>query len=136
LNTYVDASVLLRIVFGEQGRLDSWAKAAPTSSELLRVECLRVVDRTKVNQLLTEEQVAQIRAHVLDAVNRFRLVPVTAEILERAGDPFPTSLGTLDAIHLSTALHLREDVPDLKFATHDQELALAARSVGFEVVGA
>jgi hypothetical protein len=27
-------------------------------------------------------------------------------------------------------------VPDLRFATHDSELALAARAVGFSVLGA
>jgi hypothetical protein len=43
-------------------------------------------------------------------------------------------VGTLDAIHLSSALLAREDVPDLRFATHDRGLEIAARSLGFDVL--
>ena len=66
---------------------------------------------------------------------RFRLAPVTESILDRAADPFPTALGSLDAIHLATALELREQVPSLVFATHDRDLAIAAQSVGFSIAG-
>jgi predicted nucleic acid-binding protein len=72
----------------------------------------------------------------LTALSAFALAPVAASILERAADPFPTALGTLDAIHLATALQLRDEYPALAFATHDRELATAARSVGFTVEGA
>ena len=47
----------------------------------------------------------------------------------------PTTLGTLDAIHLASALVLREEVPDLVFATHDRQPAIGARALGFEVIG-
>ncbi len=50
--------------------------------------------------------------------------------------PLPTPLGTLDAIHLATALLWRETRdPDLLVATHDRALALAARGSGFRVIG-
>ena len=55
--------------------------------------------------------------------------------LERAADPFPTTLGSLDAVHLATALLLRARVDDLCLATHDPELATAARAVGLDVYG-
>jgi hypothetical protein len=46
-------------------------------------------------------------------------------------------LGTLDAIHLATALAWREaaGVEDLVMATHDLALATAARASGLRVVG-
>lgn len=50
--------------------------------------------------------------------------------------PSTTTYATLDAIHLATALLLREELAELDFATHDARLALAARSMGFAVVGA
>jgi predicted nucleic acid-binding protein len=52
-------------------------------------------------------------------------------------EPLPTPLGTLDAIHLATALvwRDRQDVA-LTIASHDAALAAAARGFGFEVVGA
>ncbi len=45
-------------------------------------------------------------------------------------------LRALDAIHLASAdLWRQERGPDLLLATHDKALALAARAVGFRVVG-
>lgn len=134
--TYVDASVLLRVIQKAPGTLGSWASIAPVSSQLVRVECLRVIDRARTRGLTDDQAAARDRAAVLDALSTFTLAGVTDAILERASDPFPTVLGTLDAIHLATALDLRELHPGLQFATHDQELALAARAVGFDVSGA
>jgi hypothetical protein len=65
------------------------------------------------------------------------VVDLSRGILRRAGEPFPTPLGTLDALHLATALAWREGTGDpLVMATHDRELGLAAAAVGFQVVGA
>lgn len=48
----------------------------------------------------------------------------------------PTELGTLDAIHLATALLWREETrTDLVMATHDDALALGARAHGLTIVG-
>ena len=58
-------------------------------------------------------------------------------MLARAAEPFRSPIGTLDAIHLATALLLRESSEeDFAFATHDAALAPAARSHGFQVLGA
>jgi predicted nucleic acid-binding protein len=49
----------------------------------------------------------------------------------------PTTLGTLDALHLATALELAAGgVAGLVLATHDAQLARAARASGLEVIGA
>ncbi|MDP9222726.1 MAG: type II toxin-antitoxin system VapC family toxin [Actinomycetota bacterium] len=135
MTTYVDASVLLRVVLAEPEPLTEWSAMLPVSSELIRVECLRVIERARFSLRVSDEQSARHRADVLEAIDSFGLSPVTGSVLERASDPFPTSLGTLDAIHLATALELRTVYPDMTFATHDRELATAARSVGFSVLG-
>jgi predicted nucleic acid-binding protein len=136
LITYVDASVLLRVIQGAPGSLGSWPELQPIASELIRVECLRVVDRARTSHGVDDLVSSQHRASVLMALTAFFLAPISSTILERAADPFPTALGTLDAIHLATALRLREEYAALAFATHDRELATAARAVGFEVEGA
>lgn len=46
-----------------------------------------------------------------------------------------TSVGTLDALHLATALAVRAQVPSMVLATHDRELGLAATAMGFNVLG-
>lgn len=64
-------------------------------------------------------------------------VPLAPAILERAGGPFPAVIGTLDAIHLATALLWTQKAGEpLLFSTHDIQLAVAARTCGFEVITA
>ena len=54
-----------------------------------------------------------------------------------ASELLPTALGTLDALHLATALVWRDRIGQtLVMATHDGGLALAERSFGLEVLGA
>lgn len=134
--TYVDASVVLRVIQGAPGALSSWPRIEPVASRLIVVECLRVIDRGRVLHRIDETRSANHRASVLEVLATFQLAPVDDFILERAGDPFPTALGTVDAIHLATALELRRLHPDIQLATHDAQLAIAAKSMGFEVVGA
>lgn len=64
------------------------------------------------------------------------IVEPTRPVLTRAAQPLPISLGTLDAIHLVTALLWREATDtDPAFATHDTRLATAARALGLRVIG-
>jgi hypothetical protein len=63
-------------------------------------------------------------------------IRVTSAVLTRAAHPMPTELGTLDAIHLATALLWRERTgAAIVMATHDVALATAARASGLPVVG-
>jgi hypothetical protein len=65
------------------------------------------------------------------------LIELTKSITRFASQPFPFAIKTLDAIHLSTAIGWRQTRdPQLVFATHDHQLAAAARHVGFPVLGA
>lgn len=133
---YVDSSVLLRIALGEPQPLPDFERLTPISSVLLRVECLRSIERYRQMQTFNDETVAERRQAVLELMAGFRLVELTSAVLERAADPFPTFVATLDAIHLATAIEARTEVGVLTFATHDLKLASAAKAAGFQVVGA
>lgn len=134
---YLDSSVLLRVIFGESTKLKDFRKIRhATSSILLRVECLRTIDRIRRESDLNEEEYL----HRVNLFYRFQqnieLIPLHHEILNRATQPFPISLGTLDAIHLASGILYRERLgSDLIFCTHDKVLWNAARSVGFDVLG-
>lgn len=134
---YVDASVLLRVLLGEPGRLGQWEQIeAAVSSALAEVEVLRTLDRLRLRGDLTVEEAAERRGAAIRLLAAVSVVEVATPILRRAADPFPTPLGTLDAIHLATALAWREArATSLVVATHDAQLALAAQACGFEVVG-
>jgi predicted nucleic acid-binding protein len=91
---------------------------------------------TQLRANLTDVQVASRRATILALVGSLELVEVDANVLERAAQPMPTELGTLDAIHLATALLWKEMTQlDLVMATHDGALALGAQAHGLPVVG-
>ena len=63
------------------------------------------------------------------------LILFTNQVFQRASETFPTVVGTLDAIHLATALSIREIENVDLLLTHDSQLATAAKSLGFEVMG-
>ena len=135
---YLDASVVLRLVLGEPGKLAEWRRVeSAVASALTEVECLRTLDRMGRAGSLAESEVSGRCAAVYRLLESVDVVDVGRQVLRRASEPFPTPLGTLDAIHLSTAISWRDlRGADLAMATHDRALATAARAVGFAVIGA
>jgi len=134
---YLDASAALRLVLGEEGRLAEWPRVqSAVVSALTEVECLRTLDRLARLGALTTEEIAERRTAVYRLLEAVEVVDVTRPVLRRASEPFPTPLGTLDAIHLSTALLWRDlRATELVMATHDRALATAARAAGLEAIG-
>ena len=134
---YVDTSALLRIVLREPGALDDLRSYdVLVSSELVAVESARTIDRLRLQGSLTsEEAAARVRA-VNDWLEAIDLVLLRPPVLSRASEPMPMPLGTLDALHLATALIWRDRMGPLPtLATHDTALGLAARAFGFDVRG-
>jgi len=134
---YVDASVLLRVALRQPDALGEWREIRQgVSSALVMTESLRTLDRLRLRANLTDVQVATRRATILALISSLDLVEIDANVLERAAQPMPTALGTLDAIHLATALLWKEMTQmDLVMATHDGALALGAHAHGLAVVG-
>jgi len=134
---YLDTSVLLRVVLGQPDRLAEWPEIERgVGSALVEVECLRVLDRLRLRAELPAEELALRREAVYRLTAEMEIVEPTWPVLRRAGQPFPVPLGTLDALHLATALLWRDTRGDeLVLATHARELALAARSCGLSVLG-
>ena len=137
MKVYVDASVVMGSVLKEPGGFrdtdwQEWEKAV--ASELLRVEGFRALDRFRLRGTFTSEELADQSVLLRSLLTGLEQVPLHAKVLERAATSMPTPLGTLDAIHLATALLWVEDHQEtLTFLTHDRELALAARACGLDV---
>ena len=134
---YVDTSALLRIVLREPGALeDLRSYDGLVSSELLAVESLRTIDRLRLQGSVTAEEAATRGRTVDEWLEAIDLVLVRPAVLSRASEPMPMPLGTLDAMHLATALIWRDRVgPLASIATHDTMLGTAARAFGFDVRG-
>ena len=136
MTVYLDSSVSLRVLFHESNPLKLWAKWDKAySSSLWRVEALRTVDRLRLSGGLSDGEVANLVRDIRIIHETLAIQPLNDSILERASESFPTVVGTLDALHLSTALAIREFEKLDLFLTHDFQLGTAARSVGFDVLG-
>ena len=138
MTVYLDASVVLRILLRQPKRLAAWGRwEAAYSSELLGVEARRVIDRLRVQAVLDDHELADVH-HDLTRIERaIGAIALTRPVLHRAALPMPTAVKTLDAIHLASALLLRERrTTSLTFATHDPQQLRAARALGFECLGA
>lgn len=134
---YVDASVLLRVALRQPDALPEWRQIEQgVASALIMTESLRTLDRLRLRARLADAEVASRRATILQLIASLELVEVDAVVLDRAAQPMPTELGTLDAIHLATAVLWKEmSRVDLVMATHDGALGLAAQAHGLPVVG-
>ena len=133
----VDASVILRLAFGQPDALAEWPQVQRgVASALVATESLRGLDRLRLRAKLSDEEVATRRAAILSLIASLEVVELDANVLDRASQPMPTGLGTLDAIHLATALLWKAmTAGELTMATHDDALGVAAKAHGLPVIG-
>jgi predicted nucleic acid-binding protein len=134
---YVDSSVLLRLALGQSNALPEWRQIdRGVSSALISTESLRTLDRVRIRASLSDIEVARRRSTILNLIDSLELIEVDSTVLDRAAQPMPTELGTLDAIHLASALLWKDAMSiDPVMATHDGALGLAAHAHGLKVIG-
>lgn len=134
---YIDTSALLRIVLREPGALDELRTFDRlVSSELLAVESARTIDRLRLQGSLTSGEAARRLRSLNEWLEAIDLVLLRTPVFSRASEPMPMPLGTLDALHLATALIWRDRMGSLPtLATHGTAFGLAAQAFGFDVRG-
>ncbi|OGQ35350.1 MAG: hypothetical protein A3F16_05420 [Deltaproteobacteria bacterium RIFCSPHIGHO2_12_FULL_43_9] len=134
---YLDTSVLLRVLLNQKNKLAAFTEIdRAISSKLLKIECLRTIDRLRLTEELSESEYLSSIEQLYSSFDTIEFIDVSDFILNRAGMSFPVSIGTLDAIHLISAQYWKERNDfDLYFLTHDQLLGKAAKVLGFKVQG-
>ncbi len=137
MKVYLETSVILRKILAEPGALKEWGLwDEGCTSELTRVEALRTLDRLRLQGSLDDAGVGEKRRLLKDILEATDSITLDAQVLDRASQSYPTIIGTLDAVHLASALLLFEERNEkLIFLTHDQRLGLAAQAVGFDTLG-
>jgi hypothetical protein len=124
---YLATSVALAELFAEDRRPPDALWAEPlVSSRLLEYE------------LWTRVHVrGAARTHgdaVRELLARVSLVELAPTVLARALEPFPSSVRTLDALHLSTASFLVAQRQELAVATYDERMSACARRMGIALM--
>lgn len=124
---YLDSSAILKLVRAEaeSAALGDWlagrSKTRVLTSELGRVEVLRAARR------VGEAVVAE--AHTV--IGDIDLIPLDRRVQDLACEFGTPMLRTLDALHLASALLVREELTD--FVAYDRRLSAVAEAAGLPV---
>lgn len=124
---YFDTSALVKLVFEEveSMALAKWlsvrVEVPKISSDLTTVELLRTCRRI-------DEDAVEDATILLGGID---LLPMDRAIVEQAATLAPEELRSLDAIHLASALSVKEHLT--AFVAYDGRLCTAAAQAGIEV---
>ena len=122
---YLDSSAIVKLAVPEPESIafGAWRTDRHAVTSLVAItEVLRAVRRERDGSV----------PFALSALDRIARIPVDDDLVMLAAELRPPALRSLDALHLATALALR-DVLDA-FVTYDGRLADAARDAGLPVV--
>lgn len=136
MTIYAETSAVLRWLFAEtdgatvRAALETASKVV--TSRLTSIETRRVVQRAEREGRVTAAQAADLRAIFAQAASTWAVLEISDEVARRAEAGFPVEpVRTLDAIHLASALLLREALPDLAIVTADERVRANAHALGF-----
>ncbi len=124
---YLDTSVALAQLFAEDRRPpdDLW-KSPLVSSRLLEFELWNRVNARGLAKSHDEK--------VRGLLGRVAFLEMARPVLERALEPFPTPVRTLDALHLASMDFLRKLGQPIRLASYDERLVDAARKLKIAVL--
>ena len=134
---YLDSSVVLRNIFNADNAYREFGLFSKIgSSELLVIECNRVIDRYRLENILNDSQVASAKEFLKKLIEGIYVVEISESIKARAADTFPTIIGTLDAIHISTAIVWQEHENDeeMMIVSHDRQMNVCAKALGYNII--
>lgn len=111
MTVYVETSAVLRWLFAE-------------------------AEADEVRSLLAgaSARAADILSVFAQASSTWAILEISEDVARRAEEAFPAEpVRSLDAIHLASALFLRQSFPDLVVATVDSRVRANSEQLGFEV---
>lgn len=120
---YLDTSVALAHLLAE----DRQPPASLWQEELVSSRLLQYELWTRLNARGLAQSHREAATDLESRISYLELVP---PVLERALEPFPLPVRTLDALHLASALFLQKRSQQLQLATYDDRLLRAATEVG------
>ena len=134
MTTYVDTSALLKRYVQEPD--SEYAASLVDADEVLATSWLTVLEvRRSLSKLLRGSDLGKANQVAHEDLDKMALVlPDATTWLAAAEIGSALNVRSLDALHLACAQRLR--IPALRFVTFDLRQAIAARALGFSVVGA
>lgn len=136
MTLYAETSAVLRWLFNESGgeairTLFATAQQV-VSSRLILIETRRVVHRAERDSRLSAAECADVLAVFAQAAATWAILEISDQVARRAEEGFPSEpVRTLDAIHLASALLLRQSFPALLVVSADERVRTNAAFLGF-----
>lgn len=133
---YLDSSVLLKhILNGGEEISQVFECDSVVSSELLEIECRRVIHRYRLEKYLDDSGYITAIDRLEKILIGVSLLSMTEEIKKRASQAFPVIIKTLDALHLASALIFQSvwSEETLFVFSFDRGLNRCARAMGLAV---
>ena len=107
------------------------------TSDLTLIECDRAFRRAAATGRTTASESSRLHAIIDTASAHWTLHGMDAEIVHRARRSFPREpIRIFDAIHLATALVVRNLMPDVQVLSFDDRIRNNAAALGFHVAPA
>ena len=131
---YLDSSVLLRyLLLGEITLKHAQEFPRLVSSELLEIECRRVLLRCRMEGRFSDETLIEAVERLEGVLTSIDLLELSGPVKKRSMEAFPIHIKTLDALHLASVLQFTEEVPaeNITVFSHDRSFNLCARALGF-----
>jgi hypothetical protein len=131
---YLDSSLTLRYILkGETAIQHALACDQVVSSELMEIECRRVLHRCRMQGELDDTGLVLATERLEKLLSGISLIQLTAPIKKRAMEAFPLMIKTLDALNLATALYFVEKRPadTIIIFSHDESMNRCAKVLGF-----
>lgn len=123
---YTDSSVILAELLDEdRAPSPTFWRNALVSSRLAQYEVWTRLHRGGLGSSHKEE--ARL------ALAHLTFVDMLPSVLQRALEPFPIPLRTLDALHLATVDYLRNDSFTVELASYDTRLIAAAKALDIKI---
>lgn len=131
---YLDSSVLLQHVLeGDEGIRQVMECGSVVSSELLEIECRRVIHRYRLGGVLNDSGLIEAMGRIDRVLSGVSILLLSDRVKKRATEAFPIVIKTLDALHLSSALVYQTAKPGepLLIFSYDDGFNRCAQALGF-----
>lgn len=136
MTLYAETSAVVSWLLGEPSANAAWRALRQAgkifTSDLTLIECHRVLHRLTATGHLQVGDAAAVRSRLERCTEYWTIHRISPRVAERSQSGFPREpVRSLDAIHLATALLLRNVCPDLRILSLDRRIRANAAALDF-----